>query len=805
MKRSFPGGAAEYELLDCLGRRVALRDRAGAVVTMRYGPFGTLQRVRDAAGVAIEMSYDAMGRTTAIFDPIRGNSTTSYSSGLGETVTVVSNTGTSARVNDALDRVTREDRPEGTTRWSYDVGNAAIGKVTSVTGPPSELSPNGTSSTFAYGPISGPIGSRGRIASATQVVAGESFVIGYDYDSNGRPSKITYPGAAGTKFATKLGYDPDGTLTSIENPESTTEPKYYEVTSRTSLNEVAAERLGGRLVTNYDYYPLTGALKSAAHVLNGTEISASTLTYNETGTVSTIGLMEGGLPSNAARAFAYDVSDRLTDTYSAKFANGTWTRDAKLQSVSHDTLGNITSKSDVGTYKYERAGNPYAVTSAGAMTFQYDNLGRQTGRSGTQGSNGFTKLEYASHGQLTKVTTINSGEIRYAYNGSLEHVLSSSSDSTKVHVGGLYTRTTSKSDPTSRTHVYSIKANGQTIAEVIVQERNNAIVGTPQLRLLRNDHLGSAVLAAEPNNAIARTRYDAFGKTQDTPANSITAFAGYVNEPTAGLLRMGVRMYDPNLAVVLGPDPIASDKLGQDSFNPYAYAYSRPTQYVDPNGMDGEPWATAPLFSYYGQVWQYTYNAPVYSPPSFEAIYQSYAGASYPGPGSDPFRLNGQQYSYSQYQQQWSNFQDGLNDFAVSYGVPPMVQLINGPGPLGGISYPSISSGVNLDMFVLFGGADYSPARVQSAVSNLVNLVTTGLTMYTLSAAEAGVQIYMKSLTSAGEAAGGAAAGGGGTFSRIGQWWATGAENDAAWRTLSTQDKLFYELGQKTMGNTEFA
>ena len=35
-------------------------------------------------------------------------------------------------------------------------------------------------------------------------------------------------------------------------------------------------------------------------------------------------------------------------------------------------------------------------------------------------------------------------------------------------------------------------------------------------------------------------------------------------------------------------------------------------------------------------------------------------------------------------------------------------------------------------------------------------------------------------------------------------WWYRGAENDAAWRALSFQDKVFYEIGQKTLSTAEY-
>ena len=41
--------------------------------------------------------------------------------------------------------------------------------------------------------------------------------------------------------------------------------------------------------------------------------------------------------------------------------------------------------------------------------------------------------------------------------------------------------------------------------------------------------------------------------------------------------------------------------------------------------------------------------------------------------------------------------------------------------------------------------------------------------------------------------------GSGGPLTNLKNWWNAGAENDAAWRALPLKDKVFYEVGQKTL------
>ena len=46
-----------------------------------------------------------------------------------------------------------------------------------------------------------------------------------------------------------------------------------------------------------------------------------------------------------------------------------------------------------------------------------------------------------------------------------------------------------------------------------------------------------------------------------------------------------------------------------------------------------------------------------------------------------------------------------------------------------------------------------------------------------------------------------AAKGSGSSVTNLKNWWNAGAENDMAWRALPLKDKVFYEVGQKTLPN----
>jgi len=91
-------------------------------------------------------------------------------------------------------------------------------------------------------------------------------------------------------------------------------------------------------------------------------------------------------------------------------------RQVEYLTYSYDTIGNITSKSDVGSYAYPVSGaasvRPHAVTTAGANSYLYDNNGNQTSGAGRT-------LEYTSY-NLPKRIVKGSSDTSFQYDA--EHV-----------------------------------------------------------------------------------------------------------------------------------------------------------------------------------------------------------------------------------------------------------------------------------------------------------------------------------------------------------------------------------------------
>jgi RHS repeat-associated protein len=89
---------------------------------------------------------------------------------------------------------------------------------------------------------------------------------------------------------------------------------------------------------------------------------------------------------------------------------------------------------------------------------------------------------------------------------------------------------------------------------------------------------------------------DAFGRLlEKTIPAAITTrlYTGSIYDPATGLYKIGARWYDPVTALWLTPDSIVPDVNNPSAWNPYAFNYQNPVNYVDPSGHF--PWLAVGL------------------------------------------------------------------------------------------------------------------------------------------------------------------------------------------------------------------
>jgi RHS repeat-associated protein len=111
---------------------------------------------------------------------------------------------------------------------------------------------------------------------------------------------------------------------------------------------------------------------------------------------------------------------------------------------------------------------------------------------------------------------------------------------------------------------------------------------TSTVHYLHRDRLGSLTEVTDKDkNVVGRARYDAYGHILSntiplTLTTRLYAWSDY--DPATGLYKIGARWYDPQLGVWLTPDSVVPDVNNPKAWNPYAFNYQNPVQYVDPSG-----------------------------------------------------------------------------------------------------------------------------------------------------------------------------------------------------------------------------
>jgi RHS repeat-associated protein len=243
-------------------------------------------------------------------------------------------------------------------------------------------------------------------------------------------------------------------------------------------------------------------------------------------------------------------------------------------------------------YTYNANGNRFLFKSDGSVDVDYDNQDRLL-------RYGNTIYTYTENGEL-KTKTDGEGQIKYTYDafGNLYHIDLQNGTKIDYIIDGMNRRIGKKVNGAFvQGLLYSNQLNP--VAEL---DGNNAIIsrfvyGTkpniPDYMIKRgviyriiSDHLGSPriVVNAETGAVAQRIDYDEWGNVLvDTNSGfQPFGFAGSIYDPHTGLMRFGVRDYDPRVGRWILKDPILFDG---GSSNLYVYVENDPINRIDSLGL----------------------------------------------------------------------------------------------------------------------------------------------------------------------------------------------------------------------------
>ncbi|MGD9992536.1 MAG: RHS repeat domain-containing protein [Salinivirgaceae bacterium] len=259
--------------------------------------------------------------------------------------------------------------------------------------------------------------------------------------------------------------------------------------------------------------------------------------------------------------FGYDALNRLD---SIAF-------NSSSLAINYGANGNISSKSDMGTYDYSTT-QPHAISSL-TPTGSYV----PENQSATYTS--FDKLATLTQGTKSLVVT-------YGYDLGRRKTVYSDGSTTKTKIfvpGGLEIIDHGSSQ--TEEYCYISTPAGVT---AVYDKTNDAMF------YVHSDHLGSIHFITNTiGNTEQELSFDAWGRQRNATNWTYSNVPepkferGYTfHEHLAefGLINMNGRMYDPIVGRMLSPDPVLQNPYSTQNYNRYSYVVNNPLKYTDPSG-----------------------------------------------------------------------------------------------------------------------------------------------------------------------------------------------------------------------------
>jgi len=325
----------------------------------------------------------------------------------------------------------------------------------------------------------------------------------------------------------------------------------------------------------------------ASGVMTGNQIGnvQESIEYNTFGEIAETSVSVAGAPL---------FSTQLTRDKLGRITNKTEDIQGQVSNFSYtyDLAGRLTNVSTNGVlsshYVYDTNGNRLSENLVTASYDAQDRLVQYGDAAYSYTANGtllqksvgsdITKYLYDDFGQLAKVTLPTGKVIDYLIDGEKHRAVKKVNEivTTKFiyHSNGNLAAELNPDNSLKWTFVYGTQSHSP----------DYMIAGSLKYRFIK-DHLGSIRLVVNTVTGaiVQKIDYDAFGKVivDTSPGLQPLGYAGGIYDQDTGLMRFGVRDYDPETGRWTSKDPI---RFAGGDPNLYAYTGNDPVNKIDPNG-----------------------------------------------------------------------------------------------------------------------------------------------------------------------------------------------------------------------------
>jgi RHS repeat-associated protein len=372
------------------------------------------------------------------------------------------------------------------------------------------------------------------------------------YDNEFRISSLSINGGNTINFK----YDNDGLLIQAGDL----------LLSRDTKNGLAMGIALGRVTTAWGYNGFGESVSSSA-AYNGMAFYTAQYTRDKLGRITQKAETIAGMTDTYS--YTYDLAGRLAEVKK----NG-----ARIATYTYDSNGNRLSYTGLSSTRNSTYDNQDRLTQSGSTTYTYTANGdllRKTVGGQT------TSYQYDGLGNLMAVTLPNGTQIEYLVDGQNRRL--------GKRVNGILVQGFLYQDKLRP--VAELDGNNNVVSHFIYASRGSLpdyMVKNGITYRIIADHVRSPrlVVNVTTGQIVQRMDYDEFGNVivDTNPGFQPFGFGGGLYDRDTGLVRFGVRDYDPETGRWTTPDPIRFDG-GQP--NLYVYVHNDPVNLLDPSGLQG--------------------------------------------------------------------------------------------------------------------------------------------------------------------------------------------------------------------------